>query len=112
MLASCICPSKSTLLRAESRKYLTSWPGMTTELVTKYLPNSLATAKGHLDQEFKIFQSKKQVDLALKQDIDPPQEDSGIITHDVMRSMFNTKELNSKIYSDQTGKKSYSIFTR
>ena len=44
---------KSTIIRAINRNHFTSWPGMTSKLMRKHLPQRLATAQGHLDQDFK-----------------------------------------------------------
>ena len=48
-------PSKSTLLRAIRKEHLISFPGLTTNLISKHLPKQVATSKGHLDQEFKNY---------------------------------------------------------
>ena len=40
----------STWIKAIEHGYYASWPGITTELVRKYLPKSIHTAKGHLCQ--------------------------------------------------------------
>ena len=48
--ASCFSPDKFTLLWAIKQKNFTSRPGMTIDLITKYFPKLIATAKGHLDQ--------------------------------------------------------------
>ena len=53
-------PSKSSLLRAIRRHHFTNWPGLTTNLINKYLPKTIATAKGHLDQEFKNLRLTKK----------------------------------------------------
>ena len=97
--ASLLAPANSTLLRAIRRKHLISWPGLTTQLITKHLPKSLATAKGHLDQESKNLQSTK-----IDEDIVPSQEPNNIKTHDILCAIFDSTELASKSYSDQTGK--------
>ena len=46
-------PAPSTFLRAVSQGYITGpdqFPRLTTRMVRKHLPNSMATAKGHLDR--------------------------------------------------------------
>ena len=37
-----------------------SWSGLSVNLINKHLPKLIATAKGHLDQEFKNLQSIKE----------------------------------------------------
>jgi hypothetical protein len=44
-------PVPSTWVRAIHAGHYATWPGLTAELVNKHLPPSLATAKGHLDQQ-------------------------------------------------------------
>ena len=63
---------KSTIIRAINRNHFTSWPGMTSKLMRKYLPQRLATAQGHLDQDFKNVRTT-QVCIT-DEDIDLGQE--------------------------------------
>ena len=49
----CFSPTISTFLEAIKAGYLRTWPGLTVQLVNKWLPKSMATAKGHLDQQWK-----------------------------------------------------------
>ena len=44
-------PAPSTLCDAIDRGFLSSFPGLTKQLVKKHLPKSIQTVKGHLDQE-------------------------------------------------------------
>jgi hypothetical protein len=44
----CFSPIKATWLKAINASYFATWPGLTAQLVTKHLPKSIATAKGHL----------------------------------------------------------------
>jgi hypothetical protein len=46
-------PAPSTLLVAIRSTHLTTFPGLTTNLISKHLPKSLATVLGHQDQEAK-----------------------------------------------------------
>ena len=48
-------PSKSLLLHAIRNNHLIGWPGLTLENVNKYLDETPATAKGHLDQHVGII---------------------------------------------------------
>jgi hypothetical protein len=47
----CFSPTKSTWLKAINASYFATWPGLTAELLSKHLPKSIATSKGHLQQE-------------------------------------------------------------
>ena len=102
-------PAKSTLVRAVRKKHLITFPGLTTNLISKHLPKSLATSKGHLDQEFKNLRSTKTIKLpdipdVYDEDIEPIQEPNNTKTNDIMCSIMDSSELRSKSYSDQTGK--------
>jgi hypothetical protein len=48
--AAAFSPVKCTWIAAIVKGYYTSWPGLTTSAVQKYYPQTIATAKGHLDQ--------------------------------------------------------------
>ena len=41
-------PNPSTLLRSVKRGHFDSWPNLSPTLITKHLPKSLATSKGHM----------------------------------------------------------------
>jgi hypothetical protein len=49
--ASCNYPVISTWLKALDSGFLTTFPGLSADLVRKYPPNSIATIKGHMGQE-------------------------------------------------------------
>ena len=57
--ASLFSPVHSTLEYAIKNNHLTSWPGLTRNLIVKHLPPIIATAKGHLNQEKQHLQSTK-----------------------------------------------------
>ena len=97
--ASLLGLATSTLLRAIRQKHFASWPGLTTQLLTKHLSKFLATAKANLDQESKNLQSKK-----INEDTVPSQELDNKKTHDIVCAIFDSNDLVSKSYSDQTGK--------
>ena len=44
----CYSLAKSTLLKAINKNHFTTWLGMMSDLITKHLPYSEATIKGHL----------------------------------------------------------------
>ena len=69
----------------------------------KHLTQSIATTKGHLDQEFKTLQPTK-ITSSPDEDIEPPQEEENMQINDIMCGIFATSELVSKSYLDQTGK--------
>ena len=53
----CWSPCISTITTAIKSNLLSTWPGLTKQLVPKYLPKSEATAKGHIRESFKGKQS-------------------------------------------------------
>ena len=50
-------PCKSTLISTIKNNFLSTWPGLTEQIVQKFLQNSEATAKGHIQQSCKGKQS-------------------------------------------------------
>ena len=52
-------PVKHTWTKAIDAGYFATWTGLTSELVHKHLPKSLATAKGHLKQDCQNIRSTK-----------------------------------------------------
>ena len=54
-----LSPAKSTLLWAINNNHLITFPGLISSLISKHLPKSVVTSKGHLDQEFKNLRSTK-----------------------------------------------------
>jgi hypothetical protein len=57
--AALFSPSHSTLRQALQQNFLVTIPSLTPKLLSKYPPNSIATAKGHFDQTRKNIQSTK-----------------------------------------------------
>ena len=53
----CWSPCTSTTTTAIKNNFLSTWPGLTEQLVLKFLPKSEATAKRHIQQSFKLKQS-------------------------------------------------------
>jgi hypothetical protein len=49
--ASCGYPVPSTWIRAIDSGHFATWPGLTANLVRKHLPQSMATAQGHMHQQ-------------------------------------------------------------
>jgi hypothetical protein len=97
-------PAPSTLLRAIRRGHLTTFPGLTTQLIVKHLPKSIATALGHLDQESKNIRSTRvsssPVSPSTDDDIAPELEPR---SHQICAALVPQTTI-LKSYSDQTGK--------
>ena len=71
------------------------WPGLTEKLISKYLPESEITPKGHLDQQ------KQQPASSAAEKVTPLYTKSGENTSEVLLQLFDPTEKN---YSDLTGK--------
>ena len=103
-------PPKSTLLKAIRNKQLDSFPGLTYELISKHLPPSTATDKGHLirtrqgvrstrTNRVHINDARLQVD-----DMNPPQHACGV-TEDTMSCFAVLADaIGGTIYSNLMGR--------
>ena len=56
---SCFSPPRSTLLKAINNNHFLGWPGIDDTSVKRLLSETMATAKGHLDQEQQHLQTTK-----------------------------------------------------
>ena len=101
--ASAFSPVTSTFDRAIIRGHYTTWPGISSSLITKHLEKSTSTSKGHLRMQQKNTKSTKVIAAPIDTDIAPPQEKENKKTQNVFVIMQDTKELN-RSYSDQTGR--------
>ena len=90
---------KSTFLAAINNGHFTSWPGLFAGLISKHLPQSPFTLKGHLDQEQKNLCSTQSHQESLD-DIHPNQEQN---SYNILATIINTNQKTSKSYSNQTG---------
>ena len=59
MHGACFSPTKRSFLNAIRNNHFVTWPGLTTEFVSKYLVLPEATSLGHLDQQQQNFRSTK-----------------------------------------------------
>ena len=92
----CFSPTKATWIAAINNGHFTTWPGLTTSLVTKYLPPSIHTAKGHLNQEKSGLQSTSHpTDDLMSSSPSPPS------TKEVVFALVRPT---SKAYMDATGR--------
>ena len=94
---------QSIMINAINKTYLDSWPGLTASLISKHLPKSIASTKGHLDQEQKNLQSTKAAIAAEIEEI-PKQEINNLKTNHICAALISIDNLPSKSYSDQTGR--------
>ena len=111
--------SISTFLTAVKKGHFLTWPGLTPDLITKHLPPSVFTAKGHLNQEQKHLQSTKKKSFkdalltpsptqptTTSSDFHPLQDPSAPKTHNCFTIIIDL-ENPSTGYFDLTGKFPY-----
>ena len=100
------CPVPSTLLRAIRRGHLTTFPGLTTQLITKHLPKSIATTLGHQDQEAKNLRTTRTAPSSLNDELDDDDDTAPTLasrSHQVSVILLDNQH-HLKSYSDQTGR--------
>ena len=93
-------PTKRKFVEAIKINEFTSWSGLTADLVNKYLPNTEATVKGHIRQQYKGTQSTKIKQEVFRSTQHEPQE---ILTKITNQIFLKVTEFSNKIYTDQTG---------
>ena len=87
----------SDLDQGHKKGFFTSWPGLTAKAVAKYLPKSIATSKGHLDQMRKNIRSTQPKEPEL------PEPEGERIKHPT-HQIFASIESVGRVYTDQTGR--------
>jgi hypothetical protein len=103
----CFSPPLSTWVQAIERNFFTTWPGLTADAVRKFLPKSLATAKGHLKATPKNLRSTSTIRPTIATIeahtvmTTPPSTEPTVRTHLVYAKVVT---ITGQIYSDQTGR--------
>ena len=95
-------PTISTFQAAINKGHFATWPGTETLNFKKIIGTTIATEKGHLDQERKNLRTTK---IEINEDFFPSKNTS--IANEVYTTMYNVKglkELNNKAYVDLMGK--------
>ena len=86
---------------AIKRNAFASWPGLTVELVNKYLPRTEANIKGHIRQQYKGNQSTRmQQEVPIMTQQSPPE----ILTEQTHQLFLKVTKCSRKIYTDHTGR--------
>ena len=89
LIGSLFNPRPSTLMRASRLNNLLSFPGLTTNLITKHLPVSESSLKGHLAQEKNILRTTKPLSSQEgAEDLQPKQKPNNMKTNKMMCAMF------------------------
>lgn len=100
--ATLFSPTLETLQKALGRGYITGFPGLSTNTLTKYPPSSIAMHKGHLDQARANQRSTKEAHTHdTVSHLFPTVLDDNIQEHHCFCSIH---EYTGKTYSDQTGR--------
>jgi hypothetical protein len=111
--ATLFSPALSTLEHALKKGYVRNFPGLTAKTLRRHPPQSVATAKGHLDQTRKKLRSTKPRVPKVNTSSDsahPPTStedefpDHAEKTHHCHVAVHSLDEPTGKIYEDQTGK--------
>ena len=103
--ACCFSPCISTFSKAINNGNFISWPGINSINFKKILPTTIATEKGHLDQERSNLQSTKlTTSEETDKDFFPPKDRK---TNECIFKLINTKKLNNKSYMDLCGRFPY-----
>ena len=95
-------PTKSSFITAINNGVFNTWPGLNAKLITKCLPPSIPTIKGHLKQEQQNLHSTQESTM-IKIEPGLPQN---IIESNIPNSCYliiTTKEFGTT-YSDLTGR--------
>ena len=91
--------TKNTLLRAIRRNYLTTFPGLTAERVTKYLKDSEITAKGHMHMKKQGIRSTQEEPTSTSTKQEPQSR-----SHEIGTVIVEQKELRNMVASDLAGR--------
>jgi hypothetical protein len=104
----CFKPLISTWTQAIEKNFFATWPGLTADNIRKYLPKSLATAKGHLKSTPKNIRSMStkcpaiaQTEASTVMMMAPSKTEPPVQTHLVYAKVI---AITGQIYSDQTGR--------
>ena len=96
-------PTARTWLQAVKKGHFKTWPGVTIEVIQRYLPKSKATTLGHLDQQTKNIQSMKLNDNDQHTMHTPSSLKKGLSTHALYAATICYNEPTGKLYTDLTG---------
>jgi len=105
--AACYSPAPSTWIRAVQQGHFTTWPMLTAEAIRKHLPQSIPTAKGHMDQKRQNIRSTKRDnapdDSLTMHKPEPPLQD-GQRTNFVYAAVMDVHSPSGQIHGDLTGR--------
>ena len=89
------------------KKFFTSWPGLLSDLMQKYLTNKKSTILGHLQQPSKGLQFTQKKELQLEPEPEPEpgkfQFPTSTQSEGTNIVLLKAVDLTGKIYTDQAG---------
>ena len=88
-------PSISTFLEAIERNFFVTWPNLTPKVIRRYLQPSLATVKGHLNQQ------RQRHRKPLREETPPTPIPTR--THTIYAATLDPKQPTGNSFSDLTG---------
>ena len=94
--AAAFSPSISTFLEATERNFFVTWPNLTPQVIRWYLQPSLATAKGHLNQQ-RQRRRKQSTD-------ETPPTPIPTRTHTIYSATLDPNQPTGNSFSDLTGR--------
>jgi hypothetical protein len=100
----CGSPVVLTWKKAIRNGNFITWPGIDSLSINKHLPPSIASAKGHLDQERKNLQSTKPVLVPAENDEFPPSPDTPNIKAFAAGATLIPFTAKNTAYHDLTGR--------
>ena len=95
--AAAFSPSTSTFIDAIQCNFFATWPGLTPDIVWRYLPPSDTTVKGHLDQQ---RQRKRKQPIS----DETPSTAIGTRSHTIYSAIVDPSPPTGCTYSDLTGR--------
>ena len=100
---SCSSPTQYGWGKAITKNFFTSWPGLSFDLVHKYLSKKQSTVLGHLRQPRKGLISTQEKLLQSEPDTEPEQFSLSTQSEDTNLVFLKTVDLTRKFYTYQTG---------
>ena len=97
--AVCFSPPSSTFINVIKKPHLISWQGLTVNLASKFLLQTVHFVKGHIKQEQQGLQSTKQLEYE-PLDMHPQSDTPNVKTKDVIYALISTSD---KGFMDLTG---------
>ena len=94
--AAAFSPSISTFLEATERNFFATWSNLTPQVICRYLQSSVATAKGHLNQQ------RQRCRKPFKEETTPTPITT--CTHTTYAAILDPKQPTGNSFSDLTGR--------